>query len=54
MCSMLNSAYADIDFVTNDCSENALCGCTPAHHGFTDNRTGMGDFAGLNETKSYT
>lgn len=35
-------------------SENALCGCTPAHHGFTDNRTGMGDFAGLNETKSYT
>ena len=35
-------------------SENAQCDCTPAHHGFTDNRTGMGDFSGLREGKSYT
>jgi len=35
-------------------SENALCGCTPRHHGFTDNQTGHGDFSGLAGTKSYT
>lgn len=28
-------------------SENAQCDCTPSHHGFTDNRTGRGDFYGL-------
>lgn len=35
-------------------SENARCDCTPSHHGFTDNMTGGGDFAGLKEAKSYT
>mmetsp|Transcript_24477 Transcript_24477/g.41914 ORF Transcript_24477/g.41914 Transcript_24477/m.41914 type:complete len:368 (-) Transcript_24477:128-1231(-) len=35
-------------------AENAQCDCTPAYHGFTDNRTGSGDFSGLNEMKSYT
>ena len=35
-------------------SENALCGHTPSHHGFTDNVTGRGDFTGLNESTSYT
>ena len=35
-------------------SENAQCDCTPSHHGFIDNKTGRGDFAGLSEAKSYT
>ena len=35
-------------------AENAICNCTPAHHGFVDNQTGRGDFSGLNETRSYT
>mmetsp|Transcript_27871 Transcript_27871/g.50412 ORF Transcript_27871/g.50412 Transcript_27871/m.50412 type:complete len:342 (+) Transcript_27871:219-1244(+) len=35
-------------------SENAQCDCTPSHHGFTDNRTGGGDFSGLREAKSHT
>jgi len=35
-------------------AENAICDCTPSHHGFFDNQNGMGDFAGLRETKSYT
>ena len=35
-------------------SENAQCDCTPAHHGFTDNKTGRGDMSGLRGTKSYT
>ena len=35
-------------------SENAQCDCTPSHHGFVDNVTGRGDFAGLKENQSYT
>lgn len=35
-------------------SENALCSCTPMHHGFSDNVTGRGDFTGLDAPKSYT
>ena len=35
-------------------SENAQCNCTPSHHGFTDNVTGLGDFHGLRGEKSYT
>lgn len=35
-------------------AENAQCGCTPSHHGFTDNITGQGDMAGLRDSKSYT
>jgi len=35
-------------------SENAQCGCTPSHHGFTDNRTGGADFNGLRGKKSFT
>lgn len=35
-------------------SENARCDCTPSHHGFVDNKTGMGDFTGLREAKSHT
>lgn len=35
-------------------AENAVCGCTPSHHGFVDNVTGRADFAGLASTKSYT
>jgi hypothetical protein len=35
-------------------SENAQCGCTPAHHGFSDNITGRADFTGLYQTESST
>jgi len=35
-------------------SENARCGCTPDDHGFLDNRTGNGDFAGLDDVTSPT
>jgi len=34
--------------------ENATCGHTPAHHGFTDNITGHGDFVDLKNEKSPT
>jgi len=34
--------------------ENATCGHTPAHHGFTDNITGGGDFDDLKNVKSPT
>ena len=35
-------------------AENAQCNCTPSHHGFEDNLTGRGDFAGLRDTESHT
>ncbi len=35
-------------------SENAQCGCTGDSHGFHDQETGWGDFAGLREKTSYT
>lgn len=35
-------------------SENAQCGCTPAHHGFADNITGKADFTGLHQAESTT
>jgi len=34
--------------------ENAVCGHTPSHHGFTDNITGGADFIDLNDSKSPT
>lgn len=34
--------------------ENATCGHTPSHHGFTDNITGRGDFLDLKNLKSPT
>jgi len=34
--------------------ENAICGHTPSHHGFTDNITGRGDFVDLTNVKSPT
>lgn len=34
--------------------ENATCGHTPSHHGFTDNITGRGDFVDLKSLKSPT
>jgi len=35
-------------------AENATCGHTPSHHGFTDNITGRGDFVDLKSLKSPT
>lgn len=35
-------------------SENAQCGCTPANHGFWDNKINKADFRGLRQRSSVT